>query len=252
MQPTSGEGPNDFFHASNFTHRSSSATPPFSFLYSHLSIPPFLSFFHCIPVMTNVKHSQLGVCVCLCVFFFSFSLFGKQDVAKSNVRWDKTAAEASHWSISIRYFCESNRNVWRCCHKLTGSCCLCAPEGNGTFSALLSPPSPLLFFKTYFSVWLLSLFTMVKNLSMAVSCWFWQWGSVLQSELKLEELFLWATWRHVIFWKRRGVCQSQPWCVLIISVPLGGALTVRVRVPSPGQYQCARISYALMSDTATG
>lgn len=71
----------------------------------------------------------------------------------------------------------------------------------------------------------------------------WQRGSVLYSELKLEELLFRVTWRHVIFQKRWGVCQSQPWCVLIISVPLGDVLTVRVRVPSPGQYRCARISY---------
>lgn len=124
--------------------------PLLRFFFS-LPVPPltplFLSSSHCIPVMTNVKHSQLGEYFFPPVsFFFFFYFFGNWDLGKSNVRWDKTAAEASHWSISIRYFCESNRNVWRCCHKLTGSCCLCAPEGNGTFSALLSPPSLLLFF----------------------------------------------------------------------------------------------------------
>lgn len=96
-----------------------------------------------------------------------FFLSGNQELAKSNVRWDKTAAEASHWSISIRYFCESNRNVWRCCHKLTGSCCLCAPEGNGAFSPLLSPPSLLLFLNLFLCLVVIT-FIVVKNLSMAV------------------------------------------------------------------------------------
>lgn len=74
---------------------------------------------------------------------------------------------------------------------------------------------------------------------------------MLSPELKLEELLFCVTWRHVIFSKQWGVCQSQPRCVLIISVPLGEALTVRVRVPSPGQYQHDRLAYTLMSDVAT-
>ena len=227
-----------------FTHTISHIDHPLPLLHFPAPLPPltppFFSSSHCIPVMTNVKQSVRRV----------FCLFGNQELAKSTVRWDKTAAEASRWSISIRYFCESNRNVWRCCHKLTGSCCLCAPEGNGAFSAPLSPPSLLLFLNLFLCLVVIT-FIVVKNLSMAVFCGFWQRGSALYSELKLEELRFCVTWRLVIFQKRWGVCQSQPWCVLIISVPLGEALTVRVRVPSPGQYQYARISYTLMSDTAT-
>lgn len=134
---------------------------------------------------------------------------------------------------------------------------MCAPEGNGAFSPLLSPPSLLLFLNLFLCLVVIT-FIVVKNLSMAVFFVGFDRGGrrvelrkSVESELKLEELLFCVTWRHVIFWKRRGVCQSQPWCVLIISVPLGEALTVRVRVPSPGQYQYARISYTLMSDVAT-
>lgn len=160
--------PNYFFHTYYFTHRSPCATPPFFLFPSHLSLlfSFLLSLYSC--------HDKCQTQSVRRVFF----LFGNQELAKSNVRWDKTAAEASHWSISIRYFCESNRNVWRCCHKLTGSCCLCAPEGNGAFSALLSPPSPLLFLNLLLCLVVIT-FIVVKNLSMAVFCGFWQRGSVL-------------------------------------------------------------------------
>lgn len=157
----------------SFTRTISHIDHPLPLLHFSSSPPTSHSSFlfspHCIPVMTNVKHSPLGGC---------FFLSGNQELAKSNVRWDKTAAEASHWSISIRYFCESNRNVWRCCHKLTGSCCLCAPEGNGAFSPLLSPPCLLLFLNLFLCLVVIT-FIVVKNLSMAVFCGFWQRGSVL-------------------------------------------------------------------------
>lgn len=109
-----------------------------SSIFSHPSHPWLLFSFLLSLYSCHDKCQTQSVRSFFFIFFLSFFLATK-------VCWDKTAVEASHWSTSIRYLCESNRNVWRCCHKLTGSNCLCAPEGNSAFSPLLSPPSLLLF-----------------------------------------------------------------------------------------------------------
>lgn len=86
-----------FFHTYNFTHRSPSATPPFS------SSPPtsrssFLFSSHCIPVMTNVKHSPLGGC-----FFFlvTKSLPSRMCAGTRLLRKHHIGASASDISVKV-------------------------------------------------------------------------------------------------------------------------------------------------------
>jgi len=73
-----------------------------------------------------------------------FFLPGNQELAKSNERWDETAAEASHSeapasdiSVKVTEMLEgvvTSSQVPAVC---------VAPEGDGAFSTLSSPPSSL-------------------------------------------------------------------------------------------------------------
>lgn len=134
----------DCWFFSHILFHTSISTPPFSPSHPWLLFSFLLSLYSCHDKCQtqSVRSVVFGFWFFLFFFFLSLSFFL---ATEWNVCWDKTAAEASHWSTSIRYLCESNRNVWRCCHKLTGSNCLCAPEGNSAFAPLLSPPSLLLF-----------------------------------------------------------------------------------------------------------